>query len=168
MKLKTSILIFKIKKGKLKSNGRSIIIIHKSSSIIRTKIKNFLECLSYLMCNFEEVNQDLNFYQTKEIFCADYYLDSKKIVGLSATEENDPQIEFILKAFVAFVNSNKTQLKAFSKLFPIMMTLFFNPEIYYNDYQNDKFIINFVEVLPKIMMGGMFYYSLMFFIVFFL
>ena len=140
----------------MKSTKRRLIIINKSSSLIRTKLKRFLECLVYLSANFNEINPDYTFYQTKEMFFAEYSVETSHTIGISCDRETDPQIEFVLKRFVTFVNTNKTELKAFSKLFPVMMTYFFNPEIYYNDFKNNKFYINFVEVLPRILLGGEF------------
>ena len=108
------------------------------------------------MANFNLVNSEVNFYETEEVFFAEYHIDELMFFNIFSSEDAELQWNSIFKKVIRFFSQKKSILKTFSKLFPALICLIFTPEIFYYDYQVDTLMINIVELLPKILIGGNF------------
>ena len=151
--------INKLKIGNLRSSDSTLILIHKNTKWAKSRIKNFIQCFSYLCGNIPETFSEVTFYENEIIFGVEYSLPKEEYIGINTRSDLHSQMEFLLKAFLSFANNSKNVIKALDKIFPGLMCLFFSPDNFYYHYDTRHLVCNFVQILPKLFIGGRTYYN---------
>ena len=130
------------------------MILHKRDSWCKSQIQKFIECYRYIKINLKDFLLPMQLYENHHLLIVEYSLSNKEYIGLSNSESISSQIDFLLKAYVKFLNVNKSKISALSKLFPYIMTLFFCPDNFYYHFKTRRLICNFAQIMPMLYFGG--------------
>lgn len=141
----------------MKELNNFVIIVRKLNVQIDSQIKEFLKCYSILISNFDEVFNEVFFYENDEIFVVEYKLFKNEYIGICNQSNFENKMDFWLSAIQTFTNKNKSVLLLMDKIYPKLMALGFCAESFYYDYQERDMVWNFVQILPKIFLGGKYY-----------